>query len=126
MCRCFFFVYYWCCIFEIILLILIRNRYERRCYNETYENKNYFWIHQPMKLTNYEGPDMNPYLFNLMFLCCVVWLSKIFRPFDKLQKKVEANIKKSMMKKLSKYFALLRKRAIFAHLLRVKALRRVG
>ena len=72
--------------------------------NETYENKNYFWIHQPMKLTNYEGPDMNPYLFNLMFLCCVVWLSKIFRPFDKLQKKVEANIKKSMMKKLSKYF----------------------
>ena len=71
--------------------------------NDTVVNNNYFWIHQPMKLTNYEGPDMNPYLFNLMFLCCVVWMSKFFRPFDKLQKKVEANIKKSKIKTIMKY-----------------------
>ena len=66
-------------------------------------NNNYFILHRPMSIVSFYIPKFNPYLVNLGFLVCAVWVAQSFKPFDQTQITFSERIKVSKFKKVMNY-----------------------
>ena len=63
----------------------------------------YFILHKPMSIASLYIPQFNPYLVNLGFLVCAVWVAQSFKPFDQTQITFSERIKVSKFKKVMNY-----------------------
>ena len=56
-----------------------------------------------MSIVSFYIPKFNPYLVNLGFLVCAVWVAQSFKPFDQTQITFSERIKVSKFKKVMNY-----------------------
>ena len=71
-------------------------------YNKTVNNNFYFFNHKSLDLVTEENEGIsNPYVPNLCFMCCTIWISQYFKPFDQGRnvKIEEKNVTKTNKKK---------------------------
>lgn len=80
--------------------------------NKTEQNT-YFMMHDYLQLTNYTPTNVNPYMVNLLIMCCCIWLSQLFHPFNSESsvKIVDVDLKKGKFKKIIKVGSII---AVFA------------
>ncbi len=72
-------------------------------YNKTANNNFYFFNHKSLDLVTEENEGIsNPYVPNLCFMCCTIWISQYFKPFDQGRnvKIEEKNVTKTNKKKM--------------------------
>ena len=72
-------------------------------YNKTVNNNFYFFNHKSLDLVTEENEGIsNPYVPNLCFMCCTIWISQYFKPFDQGRnvKIEEKNVTKTNKKKM--------------------------
>ena len=72
-------------------------------YNKTVNNNFYFFNHKSLDLVTEENEGIsNPYVPNLCFMCCTIWISQYFKPFDQGRnvKIEEKNVTKTNKKKI--------------------------
>lgn len=69
-------------------------------YTENPFPKRYFLIHTPMVLNSLYVQTLNPYLINLGYLICAVWVSQYFKPFDQSKITINDRVKQTRWKKV--------------------------
>jgi hypothetical protein len=72
-------------------------------YNKTINDNFYFFFHKSLDLVTEENEGIaNPYVPNLCFMCCTIWISQYFKPFDQGRnvKIEEKNVTKTNKKKM--------------------------
>lgn len=69
-------------------------------YTENPFPKRYFLIHTPMTLNSLYVQSLNPYLINLGYLICAVWVSQYFKPFDQSKITINDRVKPTKWKKV--------------------------
>ena len=70
---------------------------------------NYFMMHDYLNLTDYVPTNINPYMVNLLIMCCSIWLSQLFHPFNSQTsvKIVDVDLKKGKLKKYMKIGSII-------------------
>ena len=68
-----------------------------------------FMIHEYLDLCNYTPTNVNPYMLNLLIMCCSIWLSQLFHPFTSQSsvKIVDVDLKKGKLKKYMKLTSII-------------------
>ena len=68
-----------------------------------------FMAHDYLDLTNYTPTNVNPYMLNLLIMCCSIWLSQLFHPFSSQSsvKIVDVDLKKGKLKKYMKFASII-------------------
>lgn len=71
--------------------------------NKTSDENFFFFFHKSLDLALEENQGIsNPYVPNLCFMCCIIWISQYFKPFDQGRnvKIEEKNVTKTNKKKI--------------------------